>query len=122
MEEHLLLNRNVGHLMTNPSILLKDGSEIPEGIMDAFDFNTYVLYMISKIKIIPELGSVYIVKPKMHGPDEVAFTNTLFEKVEECNLGIKKYSIKVGIMDEERRTTVNLKECIRQVKESNCFY
>ena len=115
----LLLNRNVGHLMTNPSIILKDNSEIPEGIMDAFVSALCALHDF-KIKNNSRTNSVYIVKPKMHGPEEVEFTNKLFEKVEEV-LGIDKYSIKVGIMDEERRTTVNLKECIRKVKNRIVF-
>ena len=115
----LLLIRNVGHLMTNPAIILKDGSEIPEGIMDAF-FTTAAALHDLKLKKNSRNGSIYIVKPKMHGPEETKFTDLIFSKVEDL-LGLEKYTCKVGIMDEERRTSVNLKECIRSLKERVFF-
>ncbi|MBO6490506.1 MAG: malate synthase G, partial [Pelagibacteraceae bacterium] len=115
----LLLNRNVGHSMTNPSILLEDKSEIPEGIMDAFITTIGAMHDF-KNKMNSRTGSIYIVKPKMHGPDEVDFSNTLFEKVEDV-LSLNRHTIKIGIMDEERRTTVNLKECIRAAKNRVVF-
>ena len=115
----LMLNRNVGHLMTNSSILLQDKSEIPEGIMDAFITTTAAIHDF-KNKTNSRTNSFYIVKPKMHGPDETSFTNLIFEKVEKV-LNLEKYTIKIGIMDEERRTTVNLKECIRAVKNRVVF-
>ena len=115
----LLLVRNVGHLMTNSSILLNDGSEVPEGIMDAFITTAAALHDI-KNKTNSRTGSVYIVKPKMHGPEETAFTDLIFSKVEEV-LGLKRYTCKIGIMDEERRTSVNLKECIRSLKNRVFF-
>jgi len=115
----LLLIRNVGHLMTNPSIILKDGCEIPEGLMDAFITTAAALHDIKK-KGNSRTGSIYIVKPKMHGPDETAFTNEIFNKVEEV-LKLKKYTCKIGIMDEERRTSSNLKECIRTLKHRVFF-
>ena len=115
----LLLIRNVGHLMTNPSIILRDGSEIPEGLMDAFMTTAAALHDIKK-KGNSRTGSIYIVKPKMHGPDETAFTNEIFTKVEEV-FKLKKYTCKIGIMDEERRTSSNLKECIRTLKHRVFF-
>ena len=115
----LLLVRNVGHLMTNPSILLKDGTEVPEGIMDAFITSAAALHDLKKRRN-SRSGSIYIVKPKMHGPDECAFTDLIFTKVEET-LGLNKYDIKCGIMDEERRTSANLKECIRALKNRVFF-
>ncbi len=115
----LLLIRNVGHLMTNSSIILSDGSEIPEGIMDAF-FTTAAALHDQKKQNNSRTGSIYIVKPKMHGPDETAFTDLIFSKVEEV-LGLKRYTCKIGIMDEERRTSVNLKECIRTLKNRVFF-
>ena len=115
----LLLIRNVGHLMTNPSILLSDGNEIPEGIMDAFLTTAAALHDIKK-KTNSRTGSVYIVKPKMHGPAETAFTDLIFSKVEEV-LNLPKYTCKIGIMDEERRTSANLKECIRSLKNRVFF-
>jgi malate synthase len=115
----LLLNRNVGHLMTNPSILLRDGSECPEGILDAFVTSLACLHDFKK-KENSRVNSIYIVKPKMHGPEECHFTNLIFEKVEEV-LNLKKYQILCGIMDEERRTSVNLKECVRALKNRVFF-
>tara|TARA_Y100001970_G_scaffold201111_1_gene244705 strand:+ start:3805 stop:5985 length:2181 start_codon:yes stop_codon:yes gene_type:complete len=115
----LLLNRNVGHLMTNPSILLEDGSECPEGILDAFVTSLACLHDF-KNKRNSRVRSIYIVKPKMHGPEECSFTNLIFEKVEKV-LNLKKYQILCGIMDEERRTSVNLKECIRSLKNRVFF-
>ena len=115
----LLMIRNVGHLMTNPSIILKDGTEIPEGIMDAFLTTAAALHDL-KIKKNSRTGSIYIVKPKMHGPEETLFTNLIFSKVEDL-LGLERYTCKIGIMDEERRTSVNLKECIRTLKNRVFF-
>ena len=115
----LLLNRNVGHLMTNPSILLKDGSEVPEGIMDAFITAAACLHDLNR-KGNSRTGSIYIVKPKMHGPEETAFTDLIFTRVENA-LNLKKYTCKIGIMDEERRTSANLKECIKSLKNRVFF-
>ena len=115
----LLLIRNVGHLMTNSSILLKDSSEVPEGIMDAFITSAAALHDLKKKKN-SRSGSIYIVKPKMHGPDECKFTDLIFTNVEEV-LELDPNTIKVGLMDEERRTSANLKECIRVLSKRIVF-
>ena len=115
----LLPNRNVGHLMTNSSIILKDGSEVPEGIMDAFIITAACLHDLNK-KGNSRKGSIYIVKPKMHGPEETAFTDLIFTRVEEA-LSLEKNTCKIGIMDEERRTSANLRECIRSLKNRVFF-
>lgn len=118
----LLFCRNVGHLMTNPAIVDKDGFEIQEGIMDAMISTLIALHDLQKNNLHRNSrnGNVYIVKPKMHGPEEVAFANKLFNAVEDA-LSLDRDTIKIGVMDEERRTTVNLKECIRAVKSRVVF-
>ena len=115
----LLLNRNVGHLMKTPAILFSDKSQIPEGILDAFITSAASLHDLDRKKN-SRTGSIYIVKPKMHGPDEVAFADEIFSKVEEV-LKLKRNTIKIGIMDEERRTSSNLKQCIKKVKRRVVF-
>ncbi|AJD92679.1 malate synthase [Jeotgalibacillus malaysiensis] len=116
----LLLIRNVGHLMTNSMILDRDGNEVPEGIADAVITSLIALHDINGSRRNSEQGSVYIVKPKMHGSAEVAFSNRLFNAVEDL-LGLERHTIKIGVMDEERRTTLNLKNCIHAVKDRIVF-
>jgi len=122
MGRSLLFVRNVGHLMTNPAILLPDGSEIPEGIMDAvFTSAISTLDLEGRTRWAnSRQGSIYIVKPKMHGPEECAFTDDLFDAVEDL-LELDRHTIKVGVMDEERRTSVNLAACIHAVRDRIVF-
>ena len=115
----LMLVRNVGHLMSNPAIIMSNGAEIPEGIMDAFMTVAGALPDF-KDKRNSLTGSIYIVKPKLHGPEEVAFAVEIFDAVEDL-FKLARNTIKIGIMDEERRTTVNLKECIREAKSRVAF-
>ncbi len=118
----LMFVRNVGHLMTNPAIRLQDGSEIPEGIMDAVFTSAISTLDVEghSSRGNSRTGSIYIVKPKMHGPEECAFTNDLFDAVEDL-LGLPRHTIKVGVMDEERRTSANLAACIHAVKDRIVF-
>ena len=116
----LMLVRNVGHLMTNPAILDRDGKEVFEGLMDAAITTLIALHDLSRNGGNSVTGSVYVVKPKMHGPDEVAFADRTFTMVEQF-LGLPQYTVKLGIMDEERRTSVNLKECIRAARHRVAF-
>lgn len=118
----LMFVRNVGHLMTNEAIIDKDGNEVPEGIMDGLITSLISVHDVKGNGKFSNTttGSMYIVKPKMHGPEEVAFANELFARIEDA-LGLARFTLKMGIMDEERRTTVNLKECIRAAKERVVF-